>query len=67
MLDEPAQILDLRIKPKFSYSSTEFNFFFKGQQWTEENKVGKLSDGPPDFEGNGIFSKLLLDVSPVFV
>lgn len=63
MLDEPAQILDLRIKPKFSYSSTEFT----GQQWTEENKVGKLSDGPPDFEGNGIFSKLLLDVSPVFV
>lgn len=43
------------------------SIFFTGQQWTEENKVGKLSDGPPDFEGNGIFSKLLLDVSPVFV
>lgn len=41
--------------------------FFKGQQWTEENKVGKLSDGPPDFEGNGIFSKLLLDALDGFV
>lgn len=41
--------------------------FFKGQQWTEESKVGKLSDGPPDFEGNGIFSKLLLDALDGFV
>lgn len=41
--------------------------FFKGQQWTEENKVGTLSDGPPDFEGNGIFSKLLLDALDGFV
>ena len=38
-------------------------FCFSGQQWSDESKVGKLVDGHTDFEGNGIFSKLLLDVS----
>ena len=37
---------------------------FSGQQWTEDSQVGRLADGNGDFEGNGIFSKLLLDVSP---
>lgn len=36
---------------------------FSGQQWTEDSQVGRLADGNGDFEGNGIFSKLLLDVS----
>jgi len=40
---------------------------FSGQQWTEDSQVGRLADGNGDFEGNGIFSKLLLDVSPVCV
>lgn len=41
--------------------------FFKGQQWTEENQVGKLTDGHGEFEGNGVFSKLLLDALDGFV
>lgn len=41
--------------------------FFKGQQWTEDNQVGKLADGYADFEGNGVFSKLLLDALDGFV
>ena len=39
--------------------------FVAGQQWSEDNKVGQLVDGHADFEGNGVFSKLLLDVSLV--
>ena len=43
------------------------SLFVLGQQWTDDNKVGKLVDGHTDFEGNGVFSKLLLDVSLVYV
>lgn len=42
---------------------TKHLFSFSGQQWSEENQVGRLPDRNGDFEGNGIFSKLLLDVS----
>lgn len=38
-------------------------YYFLGQQWSDDNPVGKLADGHTDFEGNGVFSKLLLDVS----
>lgn len=41
--------------------------FFKGQQWAEESQVGKLTDGHAEFEGNGVFSKLLLDALDGFV
>ena len=42
-------------------------FTIVGQQWTEDNQVGKVVDGKVDFEGNGVFSKLLLDVSVVYL
>ena len=42
-------------------------FSIVGQQWTEDNQVGKVVDGTADFEGNGVFSKLLLDVSVVYL
>lgn len=42
-------------------------FSIVGQQWTEDNQVGKVVDGNADFEGNGVFSKLLLDVSVVYL
>lgn len=42
-------------------------FAIVGQQWTEDNQVGKVVDGKADFEGNGVFSKLLLDVSVVYL
>lgn len=42
MLDEPAQILDLRIKPKFSYISTEFNFFLQASNGQRKTKLANF-------------------------
>jgi len=48
-------------------NKSKYMMSFSGQQWTEDSQVGRLADGNGDFEGNGIFSKLLLDVSPFCV
>lgn len=56
-------LLTARLFSKHGKKQKETRLSFAGQQWSEDNQVGRLADGNGDFEGNGIFSKLLLDVS----